>query len=263
MVAAADIDQVGEQDRQWLRDGQIVGTEAQRDDVIVTVYLFGGHYRDPGQLLAVAEQEGAGDPVGELQGVVVVEAGDQGPARVGFGGRSGRSPQGRHEQRGAVVVFGGPVEEVPNRVAGRALGKPGVDIALAALGRTWGRSGRARRGTGWRPAAGCGSSRSGSVRLCSAPLGAGADAGPARWRRRAAADDARVAALPVSRVATQAFFQAGQGSVPGREHPGGDQDVSKVVGAASAGVGVERGVADRCGAGGEVGQHGGGAVARR
>ena len=51
-------------------------------------------------------------------------------------------------------------------------------------------------------------------------------------------------------------LQAGQGFVPGREHPGGDQDVSKVVGAASAGVGVERGVADRCGAGGEVGQHG-------
>jgi len=55
---------------------EIVRTEAQRDDVIVTVYLLGRHHRDPRQLLAVAEQEGAGDPVGEFQGVIVEEAGD-------------------------------------------------------------------------------------------------------------------------------------------------------------------------------------------
>ena len=109
-------------------------TEAQRDDVLMTVYLFGRHHRDPGQLLAVAEQQGAGDSVGEFQGVVAEEAGDQCPALVGVGGRSGGSPEGWHEQRGAVVVFGGPAEEVPDRVAGGPLGKPGVDVALAALG---------------------------------------------------------------------------------------------------------------------------------
>jgi len=93
------------------------------------------------------------------------------------------------------------------------------------------------------------------VRWCSAPLGAVADVGPARWRRCVVADDARL--LDSGEQGGDPRLEAGQGFVPGREHPGGDQDVSEVVGAASAGVGVERGVADRCGAGGEVGEHGG------
>ena len=52
-------------------------------------------------------------------------------------------------------------------------------------------------------------------------------------------------------------LEPGQPFVSGGEHGGCHQDVSEVVGAASAGVGVERGVADRCGAGGDVGQDGG------
>ena len=51
-------------------------------------------------------------------------------------------------------------------------------------------------------------------------------------------------------------LEPGQAFVSGGEHGGCDRDVSQVVGAAPAGVGVERGVADRCGAGGEVGQRG-------
>jgi len=39
--------------------------------VVVAVDLVGGHDRDVGQLLAVAEQQGAGDSIGEVQGVVV------------------------------------------------------------------------------------------------------------------------------------------------------------------------------------------------
>jgi len=64
----------------------------------------------------------------------VQEAGDQCPALVGVGGRAGRSPEGWHEQRGAVVVFGGPAQEVSDRVAGGPVGEPGVDVALVALG---------------------------------------------------------------------------------------------------------------------------------
>src|SRR5680860_834437 len=56
-------------------------------------------------------------------------------------------------------------------------------------------------------------------------------------------------------------LEPGQGFVSGGEHVGCYQDVSEVVGAAPAGVGVERGVADRCGAGSEVGQHGGAGTA--
>ena len=188
---AADIDQVGEQDRQRLRDGQIVGTEAQRDDVIVTVYLLGGHYRDPGQLLAVAEQEGAGDPVGELQvsswrrrairaqrvsGSVAVRS-SPGPARAAPGQWWCSAAQSRKSRTGA----------------GRALGKPGVDIALAALGQRG--AGLVEPGEEPGGAQQLGAGVAGGGPSAVAPLGAGADAGPARWRRRAAADDARAAAL--------------------------------------------------------------------
>lgn len=52
-------------------------------------------------------------------------------------------------------------------------------------------------------------------------------------------------------------LEPSQAFVSGGEHVGCDQDVSEVVGAAPARVGVERGVADGCGAGSEVGKDGG------
>ena len=101
---------------------------------MVTVYLFGGHHRDPGQLLAIAQQQGAGDPVGDLEGVVVQEALDQGPALISVEGCSGRSRDGRHEHDGAVVVFGGPAQEVPDGVTGWSVREPAVDVTVTAVG---------------------------------------------------------------------------------------------------------------------------------
>src|SRR5664280_1654835 len=80
------------------------------------------------QLLAVAEQEGAGDPVGELDGVVVQQPGDQRPAVLGAGGWSGRSAEAWHHQGGTVAVVGSPVEEVPHRVAAGPAGYPVRDF---------------------------------------------------------------------------------------------------------------------------------------
>src|SRR5680860_14575 len=123
--------------KRQLRDGDVVRSEAQRHDdiVIVTVYLFGPHDGDPGQLLAVAQQQGTGDSVGEFQGVVVQETGDQCPALISVEGCSRRSREGRYEHRGAVVVFGGPAQEVPDGVAGGSVREPAVDVALTALGK--------------------------------------------------------------------------------------------------------------------------------
>ena len=112
-------------------------SEAQRNDdvvVIVTVYLFGGHDGDPGQVLAVAHQQGTGDSVGELEGVVVQETSDQRPALISVEGCSGRSRDGRHEHDGAVVVLGGPAQEGPDGVTGWSVREPAVDVTLTAVG---------------------------------------------------------------------------------------------------------------------------------
>ncbi len=101
--------------------------------------LVSGHDRDAGQVLAVAEQERAGDTVGVVEGVVMQEAGQQRPAVVAVDGCPGRPAKCGHQQRGAVVVFGGPAEEVPDRVAREPAGQPAVDVGLpgSAEGEPW------------------------------------------------------------------------------------------------------------------------------
>ena len=109
-------------------------SEAKGHDAVVAVDLVGGHDGDPGQVLAVAEQEGAGDSVGDVKGVVVQESGDQCPALVGIGGGAGHPAQWRHGQGGAVVVLGSPAQEVAGGVGGGSAAEPPVDVTLAAAG---------------------------------------------------------------------------------------------------------------------------------
>ena len=63
-------------------DGDLVVAQAQEYLRTLAADLLGGQGGDPGQVLAVEQQQGAGDPVGELEGVVVQESGDLGPACV-------------------------------------------------------------------------------------------------------------------------------------------------------------------------------------
>ena len=89
---------------------------------------------DPGQLLAVAQQQAAGDAVGQLQGVVVQEPGQEFPPLVGAGGRTVVTGAGGHAQPVGVAVVGGPGEEVSDVGRGRTGGgEPGVQVARADL----------------------------------------------------------------------------------------------------------------------------------
>src|ERR1019366_1726265 len=95
--------------------------------------LVGGDCGDPGQLLAVEQQQAPGDSVGEVDGVVVQQPGDQSPTLVLAGGLSGVVSQGGDQKRAGMAAAGGPAEEVADRVAGVAAGQPLVDVALAGL----------------------------------------------------------------------------------------------------------------------------------
>jgi hypothetical protein len=55
----------------------------------VSVDLVAGDDGDAGELLGVEQHEAAGDAVGELEGVVVEQPGEDVPAGVGVGGGSG------------------------------------------------------------------------------------------------------------------------------------------------------------------------------
>ena len=68
--------------------------EAEKDLRAFGFDLVEGDRDDPGQLLAVEQQQGAGDAVGELDGVVVQEPGDLRPAFVVGGGRAGVAARG-------------------------------------------------------------------------------------------------------------------------------------------------------------------------
>ena len=61
------------------------------------------------------------------------EAGEQRPALVAVDGCSGRSAESRHQQCGAVVVFGCPAEEVSDLVAGGPVGEPVIAVGLSAF----------------------------------------------------------------------------------------------------------------------------------
>src|SRR5664280_841489 len=206
------------------------------------------------QLLAVAEQEGAGDPVGELDGVVVQQPGDQRPAVLGAGGWSGRSAEAWHHQGGTVAVVGSPVEEVPHRVAGGSGGEPVVDVGLSALGQRDTPVVEPGEEADGGPQPGAGITGGGS-RLV---LRAGPTAQPAQDPPGGVGvqQSAMLGRLDVGEQRGDPGLHPGHGFVPGRQHPAGDQDVAQVVGGAARRMRVERLVRGREPASGEVGQQG-------
>ncbi len=73
--------------------------------------------------MAVEQQQGAADPVGELEVGVVQQSGEVVPAVVVAGGDAGIAPERGNVQRLAVVVFVGPAQELADLVGGRSAGQ--------------------------------------------------------------------------------------------------------------------------------------------
>jgi hypothetical protein len=88
--AGEGLDELGER----FGDVQVVGSESEKDLRALSFDLVVGDRHDPGQVLAVEQQQCSGDPVGEFDGVVVQEPGDLGPPFVVVGGRAGVAARG-------------------------------------------------------------------------------------------------------------------------------------------------------------------------
>jgi hypothetical protein len=85
--------------------------------------------------LAVEQQQRSGDPVGEIDGVVVREPGEQRGSFGLAGGGASLSAAGRDAQCLGVAASRGPVEEVADVVGGRAAaGQSEVDGVLVEIG---------------------------------------------------------------------------------------------------------------------------------
>ena len=70
-----------------------------------------------------------------LDGVVVQESGDLGPAFVAAGGGlAGGAARAWGREGVGVAAGGGPLQEVPHLVARRPAGQVGVDVALPDVG---------------------------------------------------------------------------------------------------------------------------------
>src|SRR5262249_60440874 len=95
---AAGVDQFGEGVAERLGDGNVVIAEADVHGAVPAGDLAGGHGGDPGQLLAVEQEQASGGAVGEVEGVVVQQPGGQGPALVLAG--CGAAAAGRGGGRG-------------------------------------------------------------------------------------------------------------------------------------------------------------------
>jgi len=97
--------------------------------------LVDGQRSDTGELLAVEQQQRSGDAVGQIDGVVVQESGDLCPAFVAAaGGVAWGAAQGGDGEGFGVVSGGGPLQEVPDVVAGRPAGQVVLDVALPEVG---------------------------------------------------------------------------------------------------------------------------------
>jgi hypothetical protein len=84
--------------------------------------------------LAVEQQQGAGDAVGEVEGLVVQEPADLGLAFVAGGGAGVAAGVGDRDRAG-VYGASGRLQEVPHPVAGwRGVGQVGVDVGLPQVG---------------------------------------------------------------------------------------------------------------------------------
>lgn len=85
-------------------------------------------------MLAEQEQQAAGSPVGEVKGRVVQKAVNEFPSLAGVGRGACFALRPGDLQGQAVLAGGGPGQEVPDVVGGRAGGQPGLHVALTAGG---------------------------------------------------------------------------------------------------------------------------------
>jgi len=85
-------------------------------------------------VLAEQEQQAAGGPVGEVEGRVAEQAVDEFPSLAGVGRSASPALRAGDLQAQAVLAGGGPGQEVPDVVGGRAGGEPGLHVALTAGG---------------------------------------------------------------------------------------------------------------------------------
>ena len=76
-------EQLKQQRAQRLGNGHLVPAEANEHLSVAMADLAGGHGGDAGLLLAEEQHQAAGDPVDDVEAVVVEEPGQQGPAPVG------------------------------------------------------------------------------------------------------------------------------------------------------------------------------------
>lgn len=99
------------------RAGQRRVVAAEPDEHLASVAgdLAGGEDGDAGQWLPVEQQQGAGDPVGGIEGGVVQQPGRQCPPLVLADRRAGGSWRGGDVQVLAVPAVSGPGQEVPRQ----------------------------------------------------------------------------------------------------------------------------------------------------
>jgi hypothetical protein len=116
------------------RDWHLVLSETDEHLAVPVGDLVGGHGGYPGLLLAEQQHQGAGDPVGGVEVVVVEQPGQLCPALVGVGGRAAAALRAGDLEGGAVACFSGPREEVTHVAGAGSGGEPVLDIGVAAVG---------------------------------------------------------------------------------------------------------------------------------
>jgi hypothetical protein len=104
--------------------------------VAVVVDLVGGEMGDRGDALGIEQEQQPGDPVRDVEGVVVEETSGVVPAFLGVVWAGGALPPGRAEgEAGGVSVGDGPPDEVGGLVGvAVSAGRPVVEVGLGAVG---------------------------------------------------------------------------------------------------------------------------------
>ena len=113
------------------RDGAEVQTGAAR----CQLDLVAGEGDDAAELLAVDQDQGAADPVPQLQALVVEETAGGRPTFGVVGCGAVAAGQAGDDEAPCELAVGSPVQEVPGAGGtGRPFGQPIIDVTLGTVG---------------------------------------------------------------------------------------------------------------------------------